>query len=93
MVERVKRWIAVGQEVKIFTARVGVAPELYSSESNASATVEFANEQRAQIEAWCIKHIGAKLPVTATKDFTMIELWDDRAVQVEMNTGRRIDGK
>lgn len=31
--------------------------------------------------------IGRELPVTATKDFAMIELWDDRAVQVRMNTG------
>lgn len=40
------------------------------------------------IEAWCERYIGQKLAVTNVKDFGMIELWDDRAVQVEMNTGQ-----
>lgn len=42
------------------------------------------------IEAWCLKHIGQVLPVTNVKDFRMIELWDDRAVQVIINTGERV---
>ena len=44
------------------------------------------------IRRWCVKHVGRALPITNTKDFGMIELWDDRAVQVEPNTGRRMDG-
>ena len=36
---------------------------------------------------------GEVLPVTNCKDFGMIELWDDRAVQVVFNTGIRADGK
>lgn len=39
------------------------------------------------VEAWCEQHIGRRLPVTDRKDFGMIELWDDRAVQVITNTG------
>ena len=31
--------------------------------------------------------------VTDKKDFGMIELWDDRAIQIEANMGRRVDGK
>lgn len=92
MVERVKKWIAEGVEVRIFTARVGFGAG-YSAESNRSDDENFANEQRALIEAWCEKHIGKKLPVTAVKDFRMIELWDDRAIQVVLNTGVRVDGK
>lgn len=45
------------------------------------------------IEAWCVQHFGRKLPVTNVKDFAMIELWDDRAIQVEANTGKRMDGR
>jgi len=45
------------------------------------------------IEDWCKKHIGIIIPITNQKDYGMIELWDDRCVQVEPNTGRRIDGK
>lgn len=32
------------------------------------------------------------LAVTCTKDFAMVALWDDRAVQIIPNTGRRADG-
>ena len=45
------------------------------------------------VQAWCLLHVGQVLEVTNQKDFGMIELWDDRAVQVEPNTGVRADGK
>ena len=45
---------------------------------------------RSAIEAWCRKHIGAQLEITCIKDYGMIELWDDRCIQVEPNTGRPI---
>lgn len=45
------------------------------------------------IKVWCQSHLGRELPITNVKDFSMIELWDDRAIQVEENTGRRVDGK
>lgn len=45
------------------------------------------------IRRWCIKHLGRELPITNVKDYAMVEFWDDRAVQVEPNTGRRIDGE
>lgn len=44
------------------------------------------------IRRWCIKHLGQELPITNQKDFAMIDIWDDRAVQVIPNTGRRADG-
>ena len=40
------------------------------------------------IENWCFIHIGQVLEVTNVKDLGMIELWDDRAIGVEKNTGR-----
>lgn len=88
MVRRVKKKLAEGVRVKIFTARVAVDPTMHSDESSASATMEFAEEQRKLIEAWCLEHIGQVLEVTATKDFACIEIWDDRCRQVELNTGR-----
>lgn len=45
------------------------------------------------IKEWCIDHFGRVLPITATKTYSMIELWDDRAIQVVPNTGQRVDGK
>lgn len=79
MLARVKAWLADGEDVKIFTARV-CEPEPQRS------------ERIAVIEAWCLEHIGVVLPVTNEKDWGMIDLWDDRVVQVEANTGRRLDG-
>lgn len=77
MVKRVQDWLAQGIEVRVFTARV--------SSMYADATA-----QRLLIASWTKEHIGQMLQCTAEKDGDMLELWDDRAVQVEINTGRRI---
>ena len=77
MVERVKKWVAQGTLVKIFTARV------YRNDALTLKT----------IEKWSLENIGVVLPVTCVKDYGMIELWDDRAIQVIPNTGKRADGK
>ncbi len=73
MVERVKRWLDNGYEVRIVTARV--------------SHPEQALIARHAIEEWCLKHIGTELEVTCCKDFDMIELWDDRSIHVVPNTG------
>ena len=83
MLERVKAWLAEGRPVKIFTARVSPQAEIVGE----------ADVSRRAIWAWCEEHLGVALPVTATKDFAMIQLWDDRCVQVNENTGVRADGK
>lgn len=75
MVERVRAWLDEGREVRIFTARV--------SDEEKEAVI-------ACIQQWCLKHIGTVLPVTNVKDAQMSELYDDRAVQVERNTGRLV---
>jgi len=91
MVERVKQWLVEGKTVKIFTARVSITGG-YSLESHRYADAEFALEQAKLIADWCEKHIGQRLEVTCIKDFAMTELWDDRAVQVVINTGMPITG-
>lgn len=89
MVERVRAWLAEGRVVKIFTARVGWGAG-YSPVSNASDDQAFIDNQRQLIEAWCVEHIGQKLEVTAVKDWAMVEMWDDRCVQVVPNTGKPV---
>jgi len=91
MVARVKGWLAAGIEVRIFTARVGHTG-LVATESGLVDGEEFCRQQCQVIADWCERHLGARLPVTCRKNFAMIELWDDRCVQVEANTGRRVDG-
>lgn len=75
MLERVKAWLEEGQQVKIFTARVACF-EPYRSEVIKA------------IHEWLETHGLPRLDITNVKDMLMIELWDDRAVQVEKNTGR-----
>lgn len=83
MLDRVKYWLAEGVDVRIFTARVSPAAE----------AVGEANIAREAIDLWCEEHLGQTLPITATKDFAMVQLWDDRCIQVNENTGVRADGK
>lgn len=40
------------------------------------------------IKKWLVAHGMPELEVTDRKDFGMVELWDDRAVQVVRNTGK-----
>jgi len=80
MVERVKRWITEGRRVRIMTARV--APGKPDS-----------GLCREVINTWCVTHLGRPLPITHEKDHMMVELWDDRCVQVIPNTGVRADGR
>jgi len=48
-------------------------------------------EAHGHIMVWCQEHIGRALPITNKKDFGMVELWDDRCVAVEANTGRMLN--
>lgn len=75
MVEQVKKWIANGMTVKVFTARMTDIP---------GNPVE---EIRKAMEDWTEKHIGTRLEITNVKDYGMVELWDDRAVGVLFNKG------
>ncbi len=79
MVERIRRWLENGIEVRIFTARVAV-------EDN------FEKQMIVEaIQSWL--EFKCKLPrlaVTNVKDFKMTQLWDDRAVQVIPNTGEPV---
>lgn len=47
---------------------------------------------RDLVRAWCRKHIGHPLDVTNRKDFGLLELWADRAVQVVRNRGQLVPG-
>jgi phosphoglycolate phosphatase-like HAD superfamily hydrolase len=75
MVARIKKWLKEGKKVKIFTARA------FARDS----------KQNEVIEKWCLEHIGEVLEITCVKDYSMIELWDDRAKQVVPNTGEAIE--
>jgi len=77
-VDRVKRALAMGWDVWIFTARVAGAPH-QDQDSILRAT-------RA-IQRWCLQHLGQLVPITAVKAPTFDEFWDDRAVGLHKNAG------
>lgn len=87
MINRVKSWIQMGIKVKILTARVAPHPHIpgFNPEN-----------QRELIHEWCKIYGLPELDVVCYKDMDMIELWDDRAISVNQNTGDAVrfeDGK
>ena len=82
----------IGQPIPLMLARVrdwlveGKKVKIFTARARS-------HEDIIRIRVWCLNHLGEILEVTSTKDFLMIELWDDRCVQVIPNTGLRVDGK
>lgn len=64
MIERVKKMLADGKTVKIFTAWVADDP---------------TGENEKKVKEWCEEHFGRALGVTNEKDPGMTDLWDDKA--------------
>lgn len=86
MVARVQEWIRNGLEVKVMTARVNPV----DWEKFGKNGIAVVSESMEAIRKWCLEYIGCYLDVTCSKDYRMLELWDDRAIRVECNTGRVI---
>lgn len=77
MINRVRRWVSDGREVRIVTARV--APQHPDRV-----------EQLTLIHEWVNEHIGYPIEVISYKDHEMKVLYDDRVRQVEEGTGRLV---
>jgi phosphoribosylamine-glycine ligase len=75
MVARVKRMLSSGKEVRILTARAE-SPQRYG--------------EICEVYDWLRENLGEVVEVTAEKDHEMIELFDDRATEVETNTGELV---
>lgn len=87
MLNRVRVWLAEGRDVRIVTARV--AP--FQFDDGGDNGIRSVERQIEIVQAWLLEHVGQILPVTCSKDYGMAVLYDDRAVQVETNTGRLIE--
>ena len=81
MIKKIRNHLDRGEKVKIFTARVNT-DDVDGDPENQSI--------RKAIQDWCLKHIGMILPITCVKDYKMISLYDDRAIQIIPNTGRSL---
>lgn len=73
MVNRVRQHLAAGEEVRLFSARV--------------SDPEWESKGKPAWEKVSTYLFGIPLEATNVKDYEMILLYDDKAVQVEENTG------
>jgi hypothetical protein len=80
MVNRVKTWLANGEKVTVFSAA-------------ANPENDWDGRIQRGIGDWTETHIGERLPVTAIKSADFTDMWDDKGVAVEPNTGKRLSKK
>lgn len=79
----------IGKPVPAMLARVqdwiaqGYKVKIFTARASVPALIP-------PIEKWLKKHGLEGLEITNLKDMDMIELWDDRSVQVVMNTGNPV---
>lgn len=88
MVIRINRWLDEGKIIKIFTARVSFEKAICYVTGQ-----EFTRDMMTQkIQDYCDRNVrkGWRPECTALKDVFMIELWDDRCIQVKANSGEPI---
>lgn len=78
MVDNVKSWLAEGHEVIVHTSRV-------SLEHNIDSVMKSSGAIRKRLQEM---GLPATLKITANKYTRISEFWDDRAVEMEKNTGR-----
>lgn len=99
MIDRIKAWLAAGVEVRIVTARVGLPKEYdgklipngFARSTCRVTGASFSDRMMTHaIQDLCKRQGLPALPVQCYKDINMIELWDDRAIQVVANTGRTL---
>lgn len=99
MVKRVQEWLGDGKEVRIVTARVfpfipgqgnPLKTLLHTKRCLVTGRFFTIEEMIKTIQKYTMAHVGMALTCTCAKDYKMIELWDDRAVQVVPNTGRTL---
>lgn len=92
MSERVKQYLIEDvHDVKIMTARVAMpVPKPGDDQNVLRIAYDDMHRARKAIQLACLKEFGVALPVVASKDRDMVALYDDRAFQVQKNTGKII---
>jgi hypothetical protein len=76
----------IGEPIQPMMARVnqwvskGIIVKIFTARASLPEQIPFIHD-------WLEKHGLPRFEVTNVKDFAMLELWDDRCVQVVSNTG------
>lgn len=102
MIDRVRAWLDADVEVRVVTARIGLpvardvmtGEDVYSRARTGRCRMtrqEFSDhEMRLAVQDHLERHDLPRLRVQCYKNVDMIEIWDDRAVQVVANDGRML---
>ena len=83
---------AIGEPIEPMMQRVrqwladGQAVKIFTARASVPRQIEL-------VKQWLEENGLPDLEVTNAKDFRMIELWDDRAVQVARNSGQPLNGQ
>jgi hypothetical protein len=90
MVNKIKQDHSEGYRLKIFTARVCNHVHWVSLIDNKDLKRNYSI-----VLEWLKKHniiqfLDKNEPIAITKNWEVVEIWDDRAKQIELNTGRFI---
>jgi hypothetical protein len=80
----------IGKPVPMMMKRLKIWLELGYKVKIVTARAQNPELAIPPIREWLKKHDLPELEITNAKDMDMIELWDDRCVQVIPNTGRPI---
>lgn len=80
MLDKVKKALAEGSEVFIFTARI-------TPFDNSFKEYLDATKQVVLIAQWCQHYLGQLLPITNQKLRVFTQMWDDKGKEVIPNTG------
>ena len=92
MLAHVKKLLEEGEDVRIFTARVSPQAIIGHGDPTAEGQKDELTKVVTAIVMWCVKHVGRPLKITHSKDYSMKWCYDDRAIQMVPNEGRRADG-
>ena len=77
MIEKVKAWVKAGDDIIIFTARLGPSSEQYPKNDKIA---------RQAIESWCLKYFDRIFPITSTKASFDVG-YDDKIHYIIKNSG------
>jgi hypothetical protein len=86
-VELARKFIDLGIEVRIFTARVSPFNKDGSPQTRAGL-----NEIKNRIGDWTEKYIGKRLDSTNQKDHNTLFIIDDKCIQIIRDTGELVGG-
>ncbi len=78
----------IGRPIQIMLEKVKLLLRSGIEVKIFTARAAFGRSQVRMIQDWLEQNGLPRLDVTNKKDLFMVEVWDDRAVQVVMNEGR-----